>query len=742
MQPRVRGSQAQESEPDNLMDYLGKLCNDFQKAQRANMMSRYYTWAMCELFWRGRQMVWFNPDSGKMEQMKDADTDLYFINNILLPFVEQISAEYAASNPNLIAYSEDPHDKHSAAAVAAAQHWIDCQRETMWDDEDLQNESHLVQFRGVVPTRTYYDPIKQQIRSVAVDALQVGIWDRARRLSESPFLIFDEVALKADMMELYGIDRLPANDTTSWFGAWNGQPDGLSFKRQLEIAIGNTGEADASSGWSIYTSHADPSNVIDNLTCRHSQVYLQPRVYRNYIVKANTRLPGLNIMIGSDTKLGEIYEKGLKLCKVNGEILNAYNLDMMDEWDAYKFQVGGAGFYGVGIENLLAQQEWFNEFVSIMTSAAIYAGAGITVANTQKIKNGHMLNKPGVIGAIDDLYPGEKVGDLIAHYDTAGLDPVLMQLPTFIKESMQFTSGARANNVSGLPGPGIETATGNQNAKAQADTFSSMRLMLRARNQARRMEQALKLFQQYQTEPKYYSRYEETEGQWLRGADVGGTIKVRVETDSQQPRTNFDARNDMVALINLGYGQNKMRPDVEAELGRTFKAPPALNKIDDWTIKWQKRMDAIQEAAGMAGQMMQERGVDPEMAGEFIIDEALRVGAPQPLDDHGLMAQLYRDYSLSDEFEEAPDPFKQVIVLLVQAHEQGGVMEMQKQAAQQVEAEAPIQEAQAAQQAEASEAEATNAEAKADADHQRAGQQATQAALLKAMTEGAKGEKK
>lgn len=750
--------QVDEGVPEKLDDYLAYLCKEWDKVQwQANKIARFYTWCLAELFWRGQQLVWFNPDSWQFEQMPDDKLDdIYFINNIMLPFVEWIAASYASSNPKLIAYSTSSDDQHREGALEDAQHWIDCQQQRLWSKEDLQRECHLIQFRSLVFTRTYHDPQrgpwipermmnsggKQRagaIVSEAIDPLQVTIVDRARNIATSPILFFDEIAWNCDMQDMYGIGKIPKGKSEPYAQ----MIDGLAFKRQLEMALGNSGAPDAMSAYGGNSlASGDPYNITDNLTCRHSQKYFDLRVYRNYIVKAGTEIddptsPDKRYRLGSPTKLGEMYDRGLLLCRVNGVNQRMTTVDKNDEWGYCRYTVPATGFYGPGSENMVAQQDWFNEFGSIITSSAVYASNGITAADTSKIKNGNDINQPGVVLAMDDIQPGEDIRNSIVHYNTNGMDAALLQLPNFLKESMQFTSGANnAGGVSGTPNgsAGSDTATAVMNLKAVTDAFSGMRLQLRAENLACRLEQGLKLYQQHGAYPQYITRFGETQGRWLKGMDIPGDIGVRAEEDSHEPRTSMDIRQDTGMAIQMGWGNPQTPPAVNSHLAKTFKLPDPSSG-DVWKTKGQKRIDAMmaasQKTSEMAGQMVQGR-VAPEVGQQFVAGEvqnaAMKALAPQPLDNHAALIEFYKnDIAVSDWFDNLDDSLKQVIVMVVQLHETGGVMEAQKQTSQMVAAQAPAMQAQQQQEMQSQAAQA-QAKGQGDAESQAAQSEADEAA--------------
>jgi hypothetical protein len=553
MQNAVRPPVRRDDQSDTVKGLFEGLCQKFENAYKPTRLARYYQWARMECYVRGQQLIWYNPKSQQIEQLDDDDTDLYFINNIVLPFVENICAEYTKSRPKFSTYSETGSNPKIRAAMDNADYLMSCWSDTLWTPEELQRESKLVQCRTRLYTLTEWDDnagpmvdvpkfeqavsqlptgVQSQYmaamgsarkrsganRSKAIDPFKVKVYDRRYTPEESPYLEYEDLELDAILKKKYQhLNKLPAKKA----------PDpmsGLMFLRQLETAIGNTGEADAQMGMAaIFSSYyGDTANMIDEVSSVHTRTWLEPYMYEDYVTGEKPEDPfGSGKPIPPRTRLGDILPDGVQLCKVNGESVDYENDCKNDKWSGYLFMVSAAGHYGIGQENLMAQQEFFTETGSLIVSSAMYSSQGITVANSGRIKGGKVRNQAGVIVEIEDMRPDEKLDQFLQHYTTQGIDPILMKLPEFLKESMQFTSGARNAQVSGAPGgEGLNTARGVMNMSATADSAAAMKLELRAANLARRMEQSLKVWQKKQTYPRYFGRFNETAGRYLRGVDI------------------------------------------------------------------------------------------------------------------------------------------------------------------------------------------------------------------------------
>jgi hypothetical protein len=505
--------------------------------------------------------------------------------------------------------------------------------------------------------------------------MQVEIWDRAYTVEDSPYLRWERIELIAAVRDEYPDAEFNPDNTD--YGGVYGQT-GLSFLRQLEVALGNSGAADANYGYgaSFGYGYGAGAQLTDEMTCRHTRVYFDKVVYQDYEFRKDETIPGTDLLVRKGTRLADVFDQGLKICFVNGQIVGCYNVNKNDEWSCYKYTVSGAGFYGVGTENLLPLQKWHNETVSYDLSEALYQSAGVTLVDTTRIKDGNLANKPGTIVPIEDRVPGESLDDIIKHVTTEGSGEKLAAMRMALKEDMQMVSGARSSAVSGLPGPSLGTATGVMYQQSTADSFAGTKLELRAWNLARRMEQALKLIQVHQLSQRYYTRFGETKGKWLSALDIPGELRVRVEADTHSPRTQLDVKTDSVQAIQLGWGNPQTPPMVARQIGRIFHMPPDQDAYDEWSVRGQKRLDDMQ----LAAELMRERGVPPQAAIPFVIQQA----APNmKLDNHPNFIAFYSDWYLSDEYEQSDPVVQQAIEGVIELHEQAMAALAQQQTGRQ-----------------------------------------------------------
>lgn len=747
----------------SMKDFFRDLAKDYDTVMKPHRLRRFITWANCDLYFRGRQLIWFNPTSNRVEPIPadKYDLDLYFINNIILPFVEMLASEYSKSRPKLEPWSYAGDDRHVAGALDNARYWIDCQLDSLVNltPLDQQREVKLALTRASVFTKTTWNPElgppsqmgvpTGDVEFCAIDPFEVEIWDRVPTVELSPYLKHEWIELKSKVMDEFGLEDIGP-----------GQQDGLVFtgllfKRQLELAVGNTGEADANASliWGGMSYVGDPSNLEDKLVCRKGEIYFDRAAYAHWKTMLDDEvLPGMPQPVPKGTPLKEIFDQGLKITTVNGEQILFENVKKNDVWSGYPFIVAPTGPYGIGVENMLAQQDWFNETVSILTASAVYASAGIGVYDSNRIQ-GPFKMRPGEWLPVEDVMPGERLDTLFAHFTGSGVDSNLVNLPEFIKESMQFTSLARNAQVSGAPGQGTNTATGVANMAATSDMFAGTKTELRAWNLARRCEQGLKLFQQHSVYPRLFTRLGEIKGKWLRNVDIGTEIHIRVEPDSHTPRTTRDRQNDFLAAVNAGVGNPQMMTPQMSDYGtKIFNLPTSINPATDWEVIGQDRIDRMVGALPAIMNVSAQAGIPDDQAGPFLAQELVRVVLPKPqqtppdqvamgappetiapdvLDDDQALMKFYEDYYRSDYYKELPPPIQDAIHLLYSLHKHAIVAKQTEVAQMQIDSSQPVEDKQRQMMMEQQEMQKGQQDQESAADEQQEAQGRTHDVIMK-----------
>jgi hypothetical protein len=554
------------------------------------------------------------------------------------------------------------------------------------------------------------------VRSPFIDPFEVRTWDRALTPEDSPFLEWERVELTAKVKAQFKHAKIGADSS----GGSNriGGMDGLTFKRMLELSAGNDTTANKETRHSVIGQGFGRSNasVTDKLTCRRKSAYYEWYVYQDVVLEEDYTIPHTGKVIVADVPLGKQFPDGLLIEYANGEILDVLNFEKNSEWSGYKYIVTGAGAQGLGIQNGISMQDWANEMNSYQLTAIAGQANGITVVNGGLLKEGDIDMSPPAIVVVEDLMPGETLQSALVHHETKGPGVEAVGMQNMMKADMQFTLGARASSVTGLPGPEMDTATGVTYQEATSDAFAGMRLELAAWNKARRLEQAVAICQKFETYPVYRTKWGETKGKWLAGFSIPGDIKVRVEPDSHQPRTQETRKRDFMAARNAGYGDPNTPPPLQREIAKLFNQQNYADQYEDWAMIGEKRLDLIRDtlemckAQGIAPEetMMVIFGgpavpVSPDATPEELAMVPMLPGIkkilPDVFDNHAALVEFYiNEFWLSDEGQKIDEIFDTVLHQLVSLHENAIVQKAQQEVVKQKTVEAPIESAQQEQQ--------------------------------------------
>jgi len=547
------------------------------------------------------------------------------------------------------------------------------------------------------------------VRSPYVDPYEVTIWDRALTVEDSPYLKWERVELKAKVKAEYKHARIP--DTDDGWQSWSAVEgmSGLAYKRMLELSAGNSTEANQEMVWSelgLGYGRIGAGGITDRISCRRVTIYYEQYVYADIILDEDYVIEGTDKRVVAGVPLGEQFPDGIKIEYAGEQILDIENWTKNDEWSGYKYIVTGAGFHGMGIQNMLSLNDWANEMNSYQLTAIAYQGNGITVVNGSYLKEGDVDMSPGSTVVVEDLMPGETLDAALVHHKTQGLGAEAVGMQQMMKADMQMISGARSSQTTGMPGPEMDTATGVNYQEATSDAFAGMRLQLKAWNTARRLEQALKLYQKHEIYPVFRTKWGETRGRWFAAAQIGADIKVRVEPNSHQPRTQAAEQQDFLMATKAGYGNPMTPPPLQRRIATLFNQPDISDQYEDWAMIGEKRLMLLRETIEQAT----AQGLVPEEVmqvifglsvpdpmsptGQMEVIPGMKKILPDPFDNNEALVQFYKiDFWLSDEGQNIDELTDMALHQLVALHENAVVMQMQKAVTQQMAGEAPARDA-------------------------------------------------
>lgn len=519
-----------------------------------------------------------------------------------------------------------------------------------------------------------YDEIPQgQITYRDYDLLQVGVSERPRTTKEASWVRLDEVVERTKIKEMF--PWVQVEDYTPTPAAF-GQFSGLHFLRQLETAIGNSGELDQSDGYELGRG----VQITDEQTCLYSRVFLDHHKYSEIPVKdGGLQLPGTTDVIPAGMKLGQPFPKGMLCHLVNEKIVKMENLDKNTRLTGYKYAAGGSGFFSAGCDDIISINKAYNEENSVGLAWLLSAAYGITLVD-EKIKG--ITNAPDAVMVVDDRRADESLQDMYHHVQNTGPTAEVEAMKESHKRDAQLVSGARNPNVNGMPGEGMRTATGVNYQSATSDSFAAMRLLLKAWQRAHAMTQAVNLWRERALRPQWFTKYGETRGRFIDPLVLPDDVGFRVEEDSHQPRTNDDIRADTMAAIHLGWASGKLSPAADEHVGKTFRMPLSADSYALWETKIERRLDVMKQIV----EMLTQEGLDQDPAALMLVMQPM---LPRPLDNPLMLLRFVDELYLSDEYENFPPVMQLAFDQLYPMYKMAAVERMAKQTAMAVAAAPP-----------------------------------------------------
>lgn len=511
-----------------------------------------------------------------------------------------------------------------------------------------------------------YDEIPQgAVTYQDFDLLQVGVSERSRTIEKASWVRLDEVRERTEISEMF--PWVQVEDFTPTPAAF-GQFSGLHFLRQLETAIGNSGELDQSDGYELGRG----VQITDEQTCLYSRVFLDRHKYAKIKVPdKGLELPGTTDVLPGGTTLGDAFLAGLLCHLVNEKIVKMENVAKNTRLTGYKYAAGGSGFYSSGCDDIISINKAYNEENSVGLAWLLAAAYGITLVD-EKIKG--ITNAPDAVAVVEDRRPDESLSDMFHHVENRGPTAEVEAMKESHKRDAQLVSGARSPNVSGMPGEGMRTATGVSYQSATSDSFAAMRLLLKAWQRARAMTQAVNLWREKALRPQWFTKYGETRGRFIDPLNMPSDVSFRVEEDSHQPRTNDDVRADTQIAISLGWSSGALSPAADEHVGKTFRMPVSADSYSLWETKFERRLDVMKQVM----QMLEENGLgeDPQ-ALPLIMQPML----PKPIDNPLMLLRFVDELYLSDEYENFPPVMQAAFDQLYPMYEMAAAVKMARQTA-------------------------------------------------------------
>lgn len=437
------------------------------------------------------------------------------------------------------------------------------------------------------------------------DAYQVEIYDRNRSIEESPYLICDDILFKTQAKKLY--PHLKDIKGSASLGNYQDGYIGLHFLQQLQCLIGNTGALNQApdymrslgrSSWQVN----DYGSFLSNLLCWRRRVWFDLDVYADWPIGDDkpVMLPGRNEPIPPETKMGTLFPDGLCFTIINGDcVVLTENQDKNAVWSFCGYRMPSAGLHGTGVGSLISMIRGYDAANSFGLQALLMAALGIIIADERVPK---VRNVPGSRVTIPQSarLGNEAVSSLVARLDMGGAAAISAAEP--IKEGFRGNIGSMtmANNQYGgdlrPQGLGADTATAARLNAGSVGMLANPPLELYAAHRAHVAQQAILVERANAIRPSRFGKFGDTVTKEFDAMSVPEDVRLGVAEESWRMRTLETQREDVAAaaqIIPIVAGNEPLTTKVY----QVFGLDDDIDESAEWEMIAQKRMDALKALA-------------------------------------------------------------------------------------------------------------------------------------------------
>jgi hypothetical protein len=563
-------------------------------------------------------------------------------------------------------------------------------------------------FDEQLPVRTGYEDVNTgDLTSEIVDPAEIEISIESRLSAEnSPWLrrvrrtkLYKIENMHPDYVVGAGTDK--ANDFDDFPGVY--EQDRLA----------------RSSGTNGYLSGDDyPSGTKSVL---YKQYWFKEEMYRSWVSPSNSRVAGVEIKQGQ--KLTDIFPDGLYVAMCDGDLLCFANEDKDAVWVMGVYKIDPTSPDGKGLEDLVDIQRMQNEIVSLIFDHLMRNASPPTIVDGQLINGDDFTGDPGTISYTKQGFIRDKpISNFIHQLFGPELGGDIFNFFTMTSEAQKNVSSVH-DVMTGGGDPGTETFRGLALLREQSTSSLVPALMIKAWVKERWTAQVLEIVRQTWPLQRYLDLkkdWGETAVRAFQKSNIKRDFKIRYTPGTHIPRTNLEElQNILQFLKNGGIDPNvpeKIKVFMARRLGVQYEANTFEKDLRSAKIRFEKMRNGVRfyEQRGMPLLVLSpqgERVANPQLVA------AVSALAPvkERTDNHTVHIDFYIEQikSLEEDQSEESLFFEAVILEKIAEHDDAIVHRAQDMAADSVEAQQPIEQAQ-------KEAAAAQAEEETVRDQQKA----------------------
>lgn len=511
---------------------------------------------------------------------------------------------------------------------------------------------------------TGYESVNSgDIQIEVVDPIEVKVWAGAATFEESPYTRRKRVVKENFLKNTYPFLKLTKKSSLSEYGQ-----DQLKFN----------------------DNYAKSDYVNSNLH-EYDQLWLEPSYYTHcklkkpvsFKIKQNGKW--IDFTLEAGTVLREIFPDGLYVCRVGTDIITYYNENKNKCWEHLPFDISTDGVWADGLEDSVMNQQIINEYTSLSVENVLYNASPKLVVNPSLVNPVSITGKPKDMILMSDNARKEQPRNAIHQLQGMSLtQEVHLGIESSKRDMREQTGALLAFNGQG--DPNIQTATGMSIARDSALALISTPLAIRAEKDLSTGWKILNLVKENWYDNKYkflLGKYNESEANAFKKANLEETINLYIEPYSWMPQTNFERLENLGAYLTafnlpLGFLNPNIPETVRTYASQLYNIPFDFDELAPDRRIAQKRLDKAREFTNKSI-------VDIEMKGMQLIQSEDKEGAnalfnlakvqianlmdvEEDIDDHAVFIDMYIKWLKTDEGQNAHPILREAIKETIASH--------------------------------------------------------------------------
>lgn len=429
------------------------------------------------------------------------------------------------------------------------------------------------------------------------------------------------------------------------------------------------------------------------------------------------------------TVLSDACPNGMRLDICGDQLLDIRPEVKEDCLSKSDFHIDPLSWEAKGLDDAVELQRWIDDIHTLYIQIQLREALGITLYDKDFGFDGGVFT--GEVGMVKGVTvpPEKSVQQAMNIWSGQQPNQSIFSGLEYVQQSQTNVTGAFPS-LSGSNMEGSETARGRIILREQSLQGMNVPLILAALHDVIWAKQNLKLKKQYWTSERYVPYLSEGEplgGRWFSASDLDADFVVDVEADSWMPTTRMDQIDNMTTAVGgeaamqvvggfagLAASQSPLLQQIGRKGLELLGAPSEANPDEKDLRVARHRYAILKKAVEMSveqgqpvdnqmGELSDDQvnekippevntplTVPPQIAMKFAMMPSLQ---PLPdVDNHQVLAEFYKnaikDSVDSDGIENHPIT-KAVLMLLIKAHENQGIMDAQSMQMAAMQANAP-----------------------------------------------------